>query len=307
MNTHRLRLVALPVMAAAAALSPPAAAEESSWSWPLEPRPSVVRAYEAPTGPYAAGHRGVDQAAAPGAIVRAVDGGVVAFAGRVAGVEVVSVDHDGVRSTYQPVGADVVKGDRVARGAVLGRVLLAGGHCFPVACLHLGRRHGRAYADPLALLGRAAAVRLVTPYGPPPAPPPTPALGRGTPGGLVHPVDGPISSPFGMRVHPVSGELRLHDGTDFAVPCGTPVRSAAAGRVVGSGYDPAYGNRVVVEHGGGLSTTYNHLIRPGTAAGTSVEAGTVVGSVGSTGFSTGCHLHFMVVDEGHPVDPTSML
>ena len=73
------------------------------------------------------------------------------------------------------------------------------------------------------------------------------------------------------------------------------------------GYDPAYGNRVVVDHGGGLTTTYNHLIRPGAPAGTSLEGGTVLGGVGSTGLSTGCHLHFMVLTEGRPVDPMPLL
>ncbi|MGH1564913.1 peptidoglycan DD-metalloendopeptidase family protein [Mumia sp. DW29H23] len=304
MTSGRLVLLLLLLLPSAAS---PVVADDVSWVWPLDPRPAVVRAYEEPAGPYAAGHRGLDVAGSAGAPVRAVDDGVVAFAGRVAGVEVVSVDHGGVRSTYQPVGALVRSGDAVRRGAILGRLLLAGSHCHPRACLHLGRRHGTAYADPLALLDRAAAVRLVTPYGPPPVPPPDPAPVLGGPGSLAPPVDGPVSSPFGMRVHPVTGQLGLHDGTDFAVPCGTPVRSAADGRVVGVDYDPVYGNRVVVDHGGGLTTRYNHLTRADVATGDRVGVGDVVGAVGSTGLSTGCHLHFMVLDGDRPVDPMGLL
>ncbi|MFC6151707.1 MULTISPECIES: M23 family metallopeptidase [Mumia] len=279
--------------------------DDQRWWWPLDPRPAVVRPFEAPPNPYAAGHRGIDLDAPAGAVVRVVDDGVVAFAGRVAGVEIVSVDHGSVRSTYQPVAADVVAGTRVAAGDVLGRLLLAGGHCLPRACLHLGRRHGTAYADPVELLDRAAAVRLVTPYGPPPAPPQT--IEPVGPDGFVVPVDAPISSPFGMRIHPITGELRLHDGTDLAAACGTPVGSAAAGRVVAVTYVPAYGNRVVVEHGGGLVTSYNHLAAASVPTGAVVGAGSVVGTVGSTGLSTGCHLHWMALEHGRPIDPMLML
>lgn len=106
---------------------------------------------------------------------------------------------------------------------------------------------------------------------------------------------------------PDHGELKLHDGTDFAAACGTPVRAVADGRVVAVTYDPAYGQRVVVDHGGGVETSYNHLARASVRSGAAVRAGAVVGAVGSTGMSTGCHLHFMVRADGAPVDPVRFL
>lgn len=248
----------------------------------------------------------MDLAGRPGSPVRAVDDGVVAFAGSVAGVRSVSVDHGSVRSTYQPVDAEVRRGARVARGEVLGSLLVAGGHCYPAACLHLGRRHGATYADPAELLSGGGSVRLVPPSGPPPVPPPAPTTSEG-PAGLTPPVDAPVSSPYGMRVHPLTGELKLHDGTDFAAACGTDVRAAADGRVTAVTYDPAYGQRVVLDHGGGLLTSYNHLAGASVRSGAAVQAGATVGVVGSTGMSTGCHLHFMVTLAGEPVDPVPLL
>ncbi len=132
-----------------------------------------------------------------------------------------------------------------------------------------------------------------------------------SPGVLMHPVDGYISSPYGMRMHPVYHQWRLHDGTDFGVGCGTPIRAAAGGRVVGRYYDSAYGNRVIVDHGwvggAGLGTSYNHLSSYSTYVGEQVSRGEVIGYVGSTGFSTGCHLHFMVFRNGATVDPMNWL
>ncbi|WP_262848973.1 peptidoglycan DD-metalloendopeptidase family protein [Mumia quercus] len=298
-----LRVLAVLLVAFGSALPRDA---DSRWAWPLEPRPDVVRTYEQPPTPYAAGHRGLDLAGRPGSPVRAVDDGVVTFAGSVGGVRSVSVDHGGVRSTYQPVDADVRRGARVARGEVLGSLLVAGGHCYPAACLHLGRRHGEAYADPAELLSHGGSVRLVPPSGPPPVPPPKARAPAGVTG-LAAPVDAPVSSPYGMRVHPLTGELKLHDGTDFAAACGTDVRAAADGRVVAVTYDPAYGQRVVVDHGGGLATSYNHLAKAAVRSGATVQAGATVGAVGSTGMSTGCHLHFMVTVAGDPVDPAPLL
>ncbi|NRQ50256.1 M23 family metallopeptidase [Aeromicrobium sp. YC3-14] len=110
-----------------------------------------------------------------------------------------------------------------------------------------------------------------------------------------------------MRVHPVTGVRKLHDGTDFGVPCGTPVHAAAAGTVTTSGHAGAYGRRVTVRHSPGLETTYNHLSSQSVSVGERVEAGDVVGLVGSTGLSTGCHLHFMVLKDGRPVNPQDSL
>lgn len=133
-----------------------------AWSWPLEPRPPVLAPFAAPPGRYAAGHRGVDLAAAVGQPVRAVGAGVVAFAGQVAGRGVVSVDHPGgLRTTYEPVAATVRAGTRVGRGTVLGTVTAAPGHCLPGTCLHWGLRRGEAYLDPMGLVTGWAGVRLL--------------------------------------------------------------------------------------------------------------------------------------------------
>lgn len=124
------------------------------WSWPIRPRPAVARRFDAPAGPYAAGHRGLDLQAGAGAPVLAVDTGVVSHVGVVAGRGTLTMQHDsGLFSTYEPVDASVGRGRRVTRGAVVGRVG-TGGHC--TGCLHLGASRGpprdRAYVDPWPLL-----------------------------------------------------------------------------------------------------------------------------------------------------------
>lgn len=297
---RRLRLLSALVTAlvALAAVATPAAADEA-WSWPVG-REGLGRVFEKPASEYGPGHRGVDVAAAAGTPVRAVAPGVVTFAGRVGRVDVVTVDHGGERSTYQPVTAGVRQGDAVARGEVLGTLRSGPSHC-EGPCLHLGRvAEDDAYLDPLDLLG-GGRFRLISPDGPPPEPPePTGAT-------LVRPVDAPISSPFGMRTHPVTGVRKLHDGTDFAAPCGTPVRAAAPGVVSSTSAGDAYGRRVVLRHDGALSTAYAHLSARDVSVGDQVDAGGVVGRVGSTGLSTGCHLHLMVLRGDRPTDPAQLL
>ena len=115
----------------------------------------VVRRFDPPPQPWLAGHRGVDLAAPPGAVVRAAGAGTIVFAGRVAGRGVVSVAHlGGLRTTYEPVVAgDWQPGDAVATGEVLGRLAPGHGGCAEAACLHWGLRRGGDYLDPLALLG----------------------------------------------------------------------------------------------------------------------------------------------------------
>lgn len=171
----------------------------------------------------------------------------------------------------------------------------------------------RARAE-AAARARAAHERS-TPEPAPPAPtaqPVAPAPPRPTAGGtLLYPVNGYVTSPYGMRLHPVYKRWSLHDGTDFGAACGTPVRAAAGGTVVGLYYDSAYGKRVILDHGwvsgGGLGTTYNHLSGFSTYVGDRVRRGEVIGYVGSTGYSTGCHLHFMVFRDGATVDPMNWL
>ncbi|MBG6185557.1 murein DD-endopeptidase MepM/ murein hydrolase activator NlpD [Arthrobacter sp. CAN_A214] len=118
-----------------------------------------------------------------------------------------------------------------------------------------------------------------------------------------------VNSPFGFRSNPlVAGAEELHTGLDFAAGCGTAVFSSAAGTVVEAGFS-AYGggNRIVINHGNGLETTYNHLESIGVQPNQPVGSDTPLGAVGSTGNSTGCHLHFEVVVNGQTVDPTDWL
>lgn len=282
-----------------AAAPPVAAASAGVWSWPLD-RHHVGAHFDKPASDYGPGHRGVDLAGSAGDVVRAVAAGRVTFAGKVGGVEVVTIDHGRERSTYQPIAARVKAGDAVRSGEVIGTLLAGPSHCAG-ACLHLGRLAGDDYLDPLELLSDAGRFQLINPDGTPPAPP---AGGNGT---LRRPVGGSITSPFGMRRHPITGLRTLHDGTDFGVPCGTPVHAAAAGTVTGVPTSAAYGERIVVRHRPGFETSYNHLSSRSVSVGDHVSAGEVVGASGNTGLSTGCHLHFMVVNNGKPVDPMGYL
>lgn len=128
---------------------------------------------------------------------------------------------------------------------------------------------------------------------------------------LFRPVNGRVTSPYGMRVHPVTGVYKLHDGTDLGAGCGTPIKAAANGTVLERYYNRAYGNRLIVNHGimrgVNVVTTYNHAARYIVSAGQRVSRGQTIGYVGSTGYSTGCHLHFMVITNGSTVNPMSWL
>lgn len=131
--------------------------------------------------------------------------------------------------------------------------------------------------------------------------------GGSAPGILVRPVPGAITSPFGWRVHPIYGTRRLHTGIDMTASYGTPIRSGASGTVILATYYGGYGNTVIVDHGGGLSTLYAHQSRLAVSRGESVDAGETIGYVGSTGLSTGPHLHFEVRTWGTPIDPKPYL
>ncbi|WP_226344623.1 murein hydrolase activator EnvC family protein [Agilicoccus flavus] len=144
---------------------PRPAAASGRWSWPVTATsggpPRVLRRFDPPAQRWSAGHRGVDLAAAPGAPVRAPADGVVAFAGVVAGRGVLSIDHaDGLRSTFEPVVADVPAGRAVRRGDVVGRVAAAPAHGVAGSSVHVGARRGRDYVDPLLLLGTVEIVLL---------------------------------------------------------------------------------------------------------------------------------------------------
>lgn len=130
------------------------------WTWPLAPRPRVVRAFDNPAQPWLPGHRGVDLAGVPGVEVRAPADGIVAFAGLVAGRPVLSIDHaGGLRSTYEPVTSTLGEGDAVTRGQTVGR-LAAGHECPALGCLHWGARRGATYLDPTRLIGAGPPILL---------------------------------------------------------------------------------------------------------------------------------------------------
>ncbi len=131
------------------------------------------------------------------------------------------------------------------------------------------------------------------------------ANGEGAKKGLMRtPVEGArLSSGFGMRFHPILGFSRMHQGVDFAAGTGTPVLASAAGRVIQSGWAGGYGNVIRIDHGKGLVTRYAHLSRLIAKTGQQVGQGDRVGLVGSTGLSTGPHLHYEVWQNGKPVDP----
>lgn len=275
--------------------SPLRAAADEGWQWPLE-RKDVGRGFDLPDSPYGAGNRGVDLRGAVGDEVRAVAAGQVTFVGTIAHIGVVVVSHGRERSTYQPVSSSVKVGDAVLAGERIG-VLLGGGHCTVGACLHLGRKVADDYLDPLALLRTSGQFRLIDPNVPAPWPP---SVGLH---GFRRPVGGAITSPFGTRVHPVTGKRKLHDGTDFGVACGTRVHASAGGTVISSGWAGAYGRTVAIEHPDGYVTSYSHLSSESVKVGDRVGVGQSVGRSGNTGLSTGCHLHFGVRKGGRFINP----
>ena len=127
-------------------------------------------------------------------------------------------------------------------------------------------------------------------------------------GFLDYPVSGPVTSPFGWRTHPIYGYRSLHDGVDFGAACGTPIHAAASGVVIEKYFQTAWGNRVIIDHGFhhgvGLATITNHMVGPAIVnPGQHVDRGQIVGYVGTTGWSTDCHLHYTVLQNGGPVNP----
>jgi murein DD-endopeptidase MepM/ murein hydrolase activator NlpD len=134
------------------------------------------------------------------------------------------------------------------------------------------------------------------------------AVGRAVGGGgRVWPVAAPLTSGFGTRVHPITGAVRLHTGLDLGAPSGTPVAAAAAGVVAFAGPMGGYGNAIDVRHADGTTTRYAHLSAILVRAGQRVAAGQGIGLVGSTGLSTGPHLHFEVRTPAGPTDPRTWL
>ncbi|MDR1833627.1 MAG: M23 family metallopeptidase [Propionibacteriaceae bacterium] len=270
----------------------------------------VVRRFDPPAEPWFAGHRGVDLLGTVGEVVAAAAAGEITFAGKVAGKGVVTVSHGELRTTYEPVSALVAVGAHVHAGEPIA-TLQAGHSCPGQACLHWGLKRADEYLDPLSLLGERH-VRLL----------PASAAGivsdtvaqRGSaissgavPGLLSVPAQGELGSPFGMRLHPIFNEWRMHEGQDISAPCGAGITAAADGVVKSVGYDESGGNRLVLSHGQvgakALLTHYLHAEGYIVKAGDKVLRGQKLGTVGSTGWSTGCHLHFSVSLNGVFVDP----
>ena len=125
-------------------------------------------------------------------------------------------------------------------------------------------------------------------------------------GQFVQPVQGRQTSGYGLRRHPILGFTRMHAGVDFAAAYGSPIRAASDGVVSYSGWHGGHGRYVRLAHANGLGTGYGHMSRIAVAPGTRVSAGQVIGYVGSTGLSTGPHLHYEVYRGGATVNPNSV-
>lgn len=126
-------------------------------------------------------------------------------------------------------------------------------------------------------------------------------------GVMGYPSSGVLTSAFGYRVHPILGYSRFHSGVDFGAEYGSPIWAAKAGVVIFAGWYGGYGQTVIIDHGGSVSTLYGHTSEIYVAEGQTIQQGQVIASVGSTGLSTGPHLHFEVRLSGEPTDPMAYL
>ena len=124
---------------------------------------------------------------------------------------------------------------------------------------------------------------------------------------MAFPSNGRISSPFGFRIHPKLGYRRMHTGMDFAASYGSPIRAADSGTVIFAGWYGGYGYAVIINHGKGITTLYAHSSKLYVSEGESVKRGQAIAAIGSTGLSTGPHLHFEVRKNGKPVNPANYL
>ncbi|HOJ98342.1 MAG TPA: M23 family metallopeptidase [Termitinemataceae bacterium] len=124
---------------------------------------------------------------------------------------------------------------------------------------------------------------------------------------FVMPIKGRISSPYGWREDPFTGDRRFHAAIDIVAPLGTPVPASREGRVAAVGFNMVYGNYVILSHDGGYQTMYAHLDSVRVQKGQSLSQGGIIGTVGTTGYSTGPHLHFGVFKNGQAINPLSVL
>lgn len=120
------------------------------------------------------------------------------------------------------------------------------------------------------------------------------------------PCDAVITSGYGVRPHPISGDWDFHTGIDLAAPEGTEIRAIYPGSVTETGWSESYGNYIVLSHGEHLSTLYCHCSRILASEGDSVKAGETIALVGTTGISTGAHLHLSVLLDGYYIDPMNL-
>ena len=127
--------------------------------------------------------------------------------------------------------------------------------------------------------------------------------------GWTKPTRGPVTSNYGVRIHPVTGARRMHNGTDIGAACDTPIFAAADGVVVRAGAANGYGNLVVIDHGGGVASRYAHMFNNGllTRVGDRVKAGQQIARVGTFGLSTGCHLHYEIRVNDSFTDPVPFM
>ncbi len=126
-------------------------------------------------------------------------------------------------------------------------------------------------------------------------------------GQMMYPTIGPITSPFGWRMHPILGYEKFHSGIDFGADYGSVIYAADRGTVIFAGWYGGYGNAVIIDHGKGITTLYGHASELYVSEGQAVQKGTAIAAVGSSGFSTGPHLHFEVRANGEPTDPSPFL
>lgn len=131
-------------------------------------------------------------------------------------------------------------------------------------------------------------------------------VGREAGGGLLQPVPGQVTSNYGLRMHPILGYARMHRGLDFRAAYGSPIVAVADGTVSYAGWAGGYGNQVRLSHAAGLATSYSHMSRFAVASGARVRRGQVIGYIGTTGLSTGPHLHFETYRNGASVNPRSV-
>lgn len=133
------------------------------------------------------------------------------------------------------------------------------------------------------------------------------AVSSSSASGFVYPANGPLTSYFGYRIHPILGYSRLHSGLDIGAGYGEPIWAAKGGTVIFAGWNGGYGNCVMIAHSGGVVTLYAHMSEIAVNEGASVSQGTIIGYVGSTGQSTGAHLHFEIRVYDDPQDPLNYL